>query len=96
MDGESGYSTLCRRYFRSVFRSALVSFGIALSRAKCVFIMQIRRNYGKETLLFSAIGIAGPDAQLFVQMCVSFIGLAGGMALAYVGRSRRDPRQRLK
>ena len=88
MDGESGYLTLCKRYF-GVFRSAL----IALSRAKCVFIMQIRRNYTKETLLFSAIGIAGPDAQLFAQMCASFIGLASGMALAYVGRSRRDPRQ---
>lgn len=94
MDGDSGYSTLCNRYFRSVFRSALVGCGNALSRAKCVFIMQVRRIYGKEILLFSAIAIAGPDAQLFAQICVSFIGLAGGRALAYVGRSRRDPRRR--
>ena len=94
MDGESGYSTLCNRYFRPIFRSVMVSCGIALSRAKTGFIMQIRRMYGKEILLFSAIAIAGPDAQLFAQMCVSLIGLAGGRALAYLGRSRRDPRRR--
>lgn len=94
MDRGSTYSTLCNCYFRPVFRSALVSCGTAASRAKSAFIMRFQQICGKEALLFSAIGIVGPDAQLFAQLCLSFLGQAGGMALAYVGRNRRDPRRR--
>lgn len=52
--------------------------------------MPIRELCGKETVLLSAIGVAGPDVQLFAQLCLSFLGVVGGMALAYAGRSRRD------
>ena len=90
MHRDSTYSRLFNRYLRPVFQWALVSCGVAASRAKSVFFMRIQGICGKETLLFSAIGIAGPDAQLFAQLCLSFLGTAGGMALAYAGRNRRD------
>ena len=90
MKRASTYSTPNNRYVRRIFQSARVICGVAASGAKRRFIMPIRELCGKETVLLSAIGVAGPDVQLFAQLCLSFLGVVGGMALAYAGRSRRD------
>jgi hypothetical protein len=88
------YSTFCNRYLCRLLQPALVICGVLASRAMRRSIVRLQGLCGKETLLFSAIGAAGPDAQLFAQMCLSFIGVVSGMALAYPGRNRRGPRER--
>lgn len=88
------HSTLYNRYLCGPLQSALVIVGIAVSHAKRLTIIRFRGLRGKKILLLFAISAAGPDAQLFAQMCLSFLGVVGGMALAYAGRNCRDPRRR--
>jgi hypothetical protein len=43
----------------------------------------IRKLWTEKALAFVVIGVAGPDIQLLLQLSLAFIGVVGGMALAY-------------
>jgi hypothetical protein len=84
----------CSVILSRVFRSTLSTCAIAGLHVKRHWSTSIRKLWTEKAFAFVVIGVAGPDIQLLLQLSLVFIGVVGGMTLAYTVGARHLRRRK--
>jgi len=81
-------------FLSRVFRSTLTTCGITGLQVKRHLSTSIRKLWTEKALVFVVIAVMGPDLELLLQLSLAFIGVVGGMTLAYTGGVRQLRRRK--